>query len=292
MDVTPLQAWVFAIRPKTLIVAFISVLVGSALAWNSDFDWLIASLMLVSALLIQAGSNLINDAVDFAKGADTEERLGFPRATQMGWLKAEDVKRGGLAVFALAFLLGLPLVFHGGWVVLFFLVVSILAAYGYSGGPVPLAYNGLGELFVLIFFGYICTSVPYYLQRGEFNYETLLAGTQTGLLATVLIAINNTRDIEGDRKAGKQTLPAQFGLLFGKLEIAFCVYVPLFITPLWGFFGRSIAAFLPLCLLPLGTVIVNGIMHRPPGKIYNNYFVLAALYHLAFGLLLAIGLLL
>lgn len=292
MEVTNRQAWIYAIRLKTLTVAFISVLVGSALAWSPSFSWGIAILMLACAFLIQIGANLINDAADAKTGADTKERIGFPRATQMGWLTYSSVHRAGLFCFAAAFVLGIPLIIQGGWVIFILLILSIASAYAYTAGPVPLAYNGLGELFVILFFGYICTSVPYYLQTGEFNDQTLLAGTQTGLLATILIAINNTRDIIADRKAKKHTLASQFGLLFGKLEVVFCLFIPLLITPLWGFLGRPVAAFLPLSLFPLATVIANGIMHHPPGKIYNNYFVLSALYHLVFGLLLTIGILL
>jgi len=290
MEVTRKQAWVYAIRVKTLTVAFISVLVGSVLAWSPDFNWPIALLALICSLLIQVGSNLVNDAADFERGADTKERIGFPRATQMGWLSYDEVYRGGLIAFALAFILGIPLVIQGGWIIFVLLITSILAGYAYTAGPYPLAYNGLGELFVMFFFGYVCTSVPYYLQVGILDYKPLLAGTQIGLLSTALIAINNTRDIEGDRKTGKRTLATLFGLLFGKLEITFCLYVPLFICPLWVLLGYQIAGFLPISLLPLATVIVNGIMHNPPGKNYNNYFVLTALYHLVFGLLLSIGL--
>ncbi|NGX57351.1 MAG: 1,4-dihydroxy-2-naphthoate octaprenyltransferase [Chlamydiae bacterium] len=294
VEVTPRQAWIFAARPKTLTVAFIAVLVGSALAWSTDvtFNWFIAVLALICALLIQIGANLINDAADFKSGADTEERMGFPRATQMGWLTHDQVYKGGLLAFGFAFILGIPLIMKGGIIILILLILSIISAYAYTAGPFPLAYNGLGEVFVMIFFGYICTSVPYYLQTGNFDSMSFLAGTQIGLLSTVLIAINNTRDIVGDRKVGKRTLAAQFGLLFGKLEITFCVMVPLLICLLWGYYDRIIAAFLPLCLFPLATIIVNGIMHNPPGKIYNNYFVLATLYHLVFGLLLTLGLLL
>jgi len=292
MEVTKRQAWIYAIRLKTLTVAFISVLVGSALAWSPDFSWGIALLMLICAFLIQIGANLINDAADAKTGVDTKERIGFPRATQMGWLSYTEVHRAGLFCFAAAFVCGIPLIIHGGWIILVLLILSIAAAYGYTEGPYPLAYNGLGEVFVIVFFGFVCTSVPYYLQMGEFNDQTWLAGAQTGLLATVLIAINNARDIQADRRVKKRTLAAQLGILFAKLEIVVCLFIPLLATPLWGFLGRPVAAFLPISLFPLATVIANGIMHHPPGKIYNNYFVLSAIYHLVFGLLLTIGILL
>jgi len=292
MEVTKRQAWIYAIRFKTLTVALISVLVGSSLAWSSNFSWGIAILMLLSAFMIQIGANLINDAADAKTGADTKERVGFPRATQMGWLSYSEVHRAGLLCFAAAFVIGIPLIILGGWIIFILLLLSIASAYAYTAGPYPLAYNGLGELFVVLFFGFVCTSVPYYLQMGEFTDETWLAGAQTGLLATVLIAINNARDIAADRKAKKCTLAAQFGLLFAKLEVVFCLFIPMLITPLWGFLGHPVAAFLPISLFPLATIIANGIMHNPPGKIYNNYFVLSALYHLVFGLLLTIGILL
>ncbi len=285
-----IRHWILAVRPKTLTVAFVSVLAGTSLAWSvGTVDWLIAFLALICSLLIQAGANLINDAADFKTGADTEERIGFPRAAQMGWLSYEQVYYGGLAAFGLAFFLGIPLIIKGGVLILFLLIVSILSGYGYSAGPYPLAYHGLGELFVMIFFGYVCTSVPYYLQTGAIDGKILLAATQIGLLSTLLIAINNTRDIEGDKKANKKTLAAIYGLRFGKIEISFTLLIPFLLNLLWVMMNYQIAAFLPLSLLPFATIIAQGIWKFNPGRIYNGYFVLSALLHLVFGLLLSLS---
>lgn len=292
-DVTPFQAWFFAIRPKTLTAAFISVLVGSSLAFvQGPFDWTLAALMLISSFLIQIASNLVNDAADFQKGADSKERVGFPRATQMGWLTQQEVMRGAWLCFALAFVLALPLVFKGGAVVFVLLLLSIAAAYGYTAGPYPLAYHGLGELFVMLFFGYVCTGIAYYVQTGTFSAKPLLAGTQVGLLATALIAINNLRDIDGDRKVGKKTLAALYGKTFARLEITFCLMFPFLINYLWGSLGLPVAGFLPLSIAPMTFLILVGLWRNEPGPLFNGFFVLTALVHLVFGLLLTTGILL
>jgi 1,4-dihydroxy-2-naphthoate polyprenyltransferase len=289
-DIPKWRYWIAACRPKTLTVAFVAVLAGTALAFSvGEINWFIAFLTLICSLLMQAGANLINDAADFKTGADTEERLGFPRAAQMGWLSYEEVYYGGLAAFALAFVLAIPLVVHGGLFILFLLVVSIMAGYGYSAGPYPLAYHGLGEIFVLIFFGYVCTTIPYYLQTGVVDLKILLASTQIGVISTLLIAINNTRDIEGDKKAGKKTLAARYGIVFGKLEISLTLLLPFLLNLLWAKLGYPIAAFLPLSLLPLATIIIQGIWKHSPGRLYNGYFVLSALLHLVFGILLSLA---
>lgn len=293
LDTVKLKYWWAAIRPKTLTVSFVSVIVGTALAATVvSLNWFIAFFALICSLLIQAGANLINDAADFKQGADTEERVGFARATQMGWLSYEEVYWGGIAAFALAIILGIPLMIQGGLLIIFLFIIAAVAGYGYSAGPYPLAYHGLGEIFVMIFFGYIGTSAPYYLQTGVIDGKILLAATQTGLLSTLLIAINNTRDIEGDIKAGKKTLAAKYGLLFGKLEISFLLLTPFILNLVWSSLGYLIAAFLPLSLVPLGSIILQGIWYHRPGRIYNGYFVLSALLHLVFGCLLAIGIIL
>ncbi len=284
----PLRAWMWAIRIKTLTVALIAVFVGTSLAYTqvSEFSWGIAACMLVSALFIQAGANLINDWADHTKGADSEERVGFPRATQMGWLTANEVFRGALIAFGLGTLFALPLVYVAGFPVILLLVASIAAAYLYTAGPYPLAYHGLGELFVILFCGFVLTMVPYFVQTHFFSWESALAGLQLGLLSTSILAINNLRDIHQDRKSGKGTLAARYGIAFGRYEIVMSLVLPFLMLPLWAYFGYTIASFLPFCILPLAAQVIILIHRYPPGPIYNSVFGLAALTHLLFGVLL------
>ncbi len=208
--------WLLAIRPKTLPAAVVPVLIGSAVAFsNGVFSALPALAALAGALFLQIGSNLANDVYDFKKGADTAERVGPTRVTQAGLLSAKQVLTGMWTVFALATLVGVYLVWVGGWPIVAIGLSSIVAAIAYTGGPFPLGYKGLGELFVFLFFGVIAVSGTYYVQAGTLSLTAVLAGIPIGLLCANILVVNNVRDIETDRKAGKRTLAARFGRKFG-----------------------------------------------------------------------------
>jgi len=208
--------WFLAIRPRTLPAAVVPVLVGSAVAFSQGvFAPLPALAALVGALFLQIGSNLANDVYDFKKGADTAERVGPTRVTQAGLLSAKEVLTGMWTVFALATLVGVYLAWVGGWPIVAIGLSSIVAAIAYTGGPFPLGYKGLGELFVFLFFGVIAVSGTYYVQAGTLSPTAVLAGIPIGLLCANILVVNNVRDIETDRKAGKQTLAARFGRKFG-----------------------------------------------------------------------------
>src|SRR5438067_11907187 len=213
-----MNPWLLAARPKTLSAAVVPVLIGTALV-QSRIDWFLFACALFGALLIQIGTNFVNDALDFKKGADTSERLGPIRVTQAGLLSASVVMRAAYVCFGLAALCGVPLIVRGGWPIVIIGVVSILAAYAYTGGPYPLAYHGLGELFVLIFFGFVAVGGSYYVQRLTIDLMVLVAGFACGALAVILLAINNLRDIDNDRASNKQTLAAVFGADFARREI-------------------------------------------------------------------------
>src|SRR5258706_12115507 len=187
--------WILAARPKTLAAAVVPVLIGTALAAKGPLplDWRLFACTLLGAVFIQIGTNFVNDALDFKKGTDTHERLGPLRVTQAGLLSADAVMRGAYACFFLAALCGIPLVLHSGWPLLAIGLGSIAAAYAYTGGPYPLAYHGLGELFVLAFFGLIAVGGTYYIQRGTLDWPALAMGAAAGLLAVALLAINNPR---------------------------------------------------------------------------------------------------
>ncbi|MCU0699917.1 MAG: 1,4-dihydroxy-2-naphthoate polyprenyltransferase, partial [Myxococcaceae bacterium] len=216
---SPLAAWALATRPKTLVAGFVPVAVGLAVAFKlGRLEWLPALGTLVGALLIQIGTNLFNDAYDFKRGADTTDRLGPPRATQQGWLSPEAVMRGAIGCFALAFVVGLYLVSVAGWPLLVVGVVSLLAGYAYTGGPFPLAYHGLGDVFVLVFFGLVAVGGTVFVQTQTVSVLALLAGVPVGALGVALLAVNNVRDAKTDVLANKRTLVVRLGVAFGKAE--------------------------------------------------------------------------
>src|SRR5437763_498397 len=208
-----MKPWLLAARPKTLAAAVVPVLVGTSMAMNAHapLRWSSFLCALGGALFIQIGTNLVNDALDFRRGADTHERLGPLRVTQAGLLSADVVLTGAYACFALAALCGIPLILRGGWPIAVIGVVSIAAAYAYTGGPYPLAYHGLGEVFVMIFFGLTAVCGSFYLQRLTLDSTAWIGGVAVGSLAVVILAINNLRDIDNDRASNKRTLAARFG---------------------------------------------------------------------------------
>lgn len=288
---TKWQAWFFASRPKTLVLIFVPILVGTALAlkYTPHFKWGLLISALISGLFIQISVNLINDALDFQKGIDTDERLGPERATQKGWLSFKEVLRGGYFCLLMAFLSGLPMIIYGGIPFLILLIIASILAYCYTGGPYPLAYHGLGEGFVVVFFGIIGTMVGFYLQADRITNGVLLAGLQIGLLAAAVNAINNLRDIEGDARMRKNTLAVRFGKLFARFEITLLILVPYFLNLLWSDQGFYKAGILPLVTMPLGFTLVRCIWYYEPSKIYNTFLGMAALLNFLFGLFLSIG---
>lgn len=285
------RTWLLAARPKTLTAAFIPIVVGTSLAYGVQGTIQIeySLLAFLSTLLIQIGTNLINDAMDFKKGADTEERLGPQRVTQSGLLSQNWVFRAGLICFLLAALAGLPLVMEGGWPIVGIGIFSLIAGYAYTAGPFPLAYLGLGDLFVLIFFGWVAVAGMYYLHTGSLDSLALVAGTQIGLLATVMIAINNFRDHRTDRLAEKKTLAVRFGPRFVRIEIAGLCLIPFLAGVYWFGEGWSWAAILPLLIFPMAGSLVSKIFKTEPGSIYNRYLAQGAALHLLFGVLLSLG---
>lgn len=285
------QAWILATRPKTLTASLVPVLVGTLLARDAvtQIDWGIALFALLAAFCIQIATNFTNDALDFKKGADTEKRLGPMRVTQSGLLPMQQVLWVGFAAFGAALLFGIPLMIQGGWPIVLLLVISVLFSYLYTGGPYPLAYYGLGDLFVLLFYGLASTTAVYYLQTGTVEMIALLAGLQIGMLATVMIAINNLRDIEGDASVNKRTLAVRLGQKYAKWEITALIILPFLLNIGWLWMGYELAALLPLLTLPLAVKLTRSVLQTAPSRLYNTFLAWAALLHLAFGLLLAIS---
>lgn len=285
------KAWILASRPKTLMIGFIPLITGTSLALRNTqtFHWILMLSAMISSCFIQISINLINDALDFKKGADTSKRLGFKRATQQGWLTYDEVLKGAFFCIFLGLLTGTPMVLYGGPLFLALLIGAPILSYCYTGGPFPIAYHGLGEIFVILFFGMISTMVGYYLQAFKVTVAPLLAGLQLGLLAAVVIAVNNLRDIESDKIANKRTLAVILGKNFARLEITLMILLPYFLNLLWSDQGFYKAGIVPLVTLPLGFTLIRCIWYYEPSKIYNTFFGMAALLNFLFGIFLSIG---
>ena len=213
------KIWLLASRPKTLWASISPVVIGTAMAYaDGKFHWLSAVVALTAAVLIQIGTNIANDYFDYKRGVDAGERLGPLRVTQAGLVKPETVKAAFIIVFSLAFLLGFYLIWRGGYPILIIGLLSVLFGILYTGGPFPLGYTGLADLFVLIFFGPIAVGGTYYVQALAIKPTIIIAGFSPGLLATAILTINNLRDIKTDRRAGKKTLAVRFEANFAKIE--------------------------------------------------------------------------
>ncbi|MHB8777244.1 MAG: 1,4-dihydroxy-2-naphthoate polyprenyltransferase [Anaerolineales bacterium] len=264
------QAWKLAIRPRTLPAAAAGVLMGSALAWRDGYFRIDAMLVcLLVALLLQIGSNLANDVFDFERGTDTTERLGPTRVTQAGLLTPVQVKLGMGIVFALATLLGLYLAWLGGWPIILIGVTAIMAAIAYTGGPFPLGYHGLGDIFVFIFFGLASVAGTYFVQAGFVSTAAWWMTIPPGLIITAILVVNNLRDLENDRKAGKHTLAVILGERITKTQYLACMTVAYLILPVAARIGIvpwfSLLAWLSL---PLG-IRAGRVVLTQKGRLLN-----------------------
>lgn len=286
------KSWLLALRPKTLTAAIVPVIVATALVKSQGYPvlWWVSICAILSSVFIQIGTNFFNDAIDFEKGADTEHRIGPKRVTQSGLLTRKQVMLGGAVCFAIALALGIPLVIQGGWPIVAIGVVSLALGYAYTGGPFPLAYKGLGDLFVIIFFGLIAVMGTFYLHTGTVNQAAAIAGLQIGLLATVLIAVNNFRDAPQDALVNKKTLAVRFGWTFARVEISMLALVPFVLGMYWYREGYMNAGLFPVIAFPFARRVVAGVFKHEPSPIFNRFLAFSAGLHLVFGLGLAVGL--
>src|SRR5579884_1009694 len=286
-----LQAWVHAARPATLPAAVVPVLVGTAVGARQEaFHALPFVAALIASLLIQIGTNFANDLSDFRKGADTESRLGPTRITASGIATPEQVKRATMLVFGLALLIGLYLVAVGGWPILVVGVLSILAGLAYTGGPWPLGYHGLGDLFVFVFFGLLAVTGSAYLQAGTLVPAALLASISTGCLVTAILVVNNLRDVGTDRRADKRTLAVRFGRRFARVEYTLLIAVA-YVIPLMLFAAGVLDSYflLPWITLPLALLLLQVVGRATDGPTLNRALKHTGLLHLAFGGLFALA---
>ena len=291
--ISPMQAWVMAARPKTLPASVAPILVGIALAIaDQQFRWGPALAAFVCAMLLQIGSNFANDYFDFFKGADSSDRLGPTRATAAGLLSPNAMRNGMIVVFGMAVVVGLYLIWVGGWPILALGMASLVAAIAYTGGPFPFGYHGLGDLFVFLFFGLVGVCGTYYLQALTITTVSLLAASAVGLLVTNILVVNNLRDIDTDRRANKRTLAVLLGRRGTRAEyVILLVIAYLLLFWLWLGLGTAPSVLLPLLTLPIAIPLVRAIM-TAEGRALNQTLAGSARLSLFFSLLLAAGLLL
>jgi 1,4-dihydroxy-2-naphthoate polyprenyltransferase len=285
-----LKTCFLAARPKTLPAAIVPVWVGCALAWklNGSFNLLLALCTLVGAIAIQIATNFFNDAIDAKKGADTERRLGPTRVTASGLMDSKTVMRLASAFLGVAVICGVVLYQARGWPILVIGVPSLFLTYGYTGGPFPLAYRGMGELFVIGFFGLVAVTGTVFIQTGEWPKEAVLLGFQIGLLSSVLISINNLRDREEDATTGKRTLAVRFGPKAGVillwLEIKLAVFAGLY----WIAFDQPNFAIAGAPVFLIGLRILWGVMTLAPGPAFNRLLALGGVQLMMFAALFQI----
>lgn len=284
------RVWWTAARPRTLSIAATPVLLGTASAWaeGAPFGWLPALAAFCCALLIQAGTNLHNDAADYERGNDTPERVGPLRVTAAGWARPAEVRAAALAAFAAAFLLGGYLVAVGGWPILAVGLASLAAGWAYSGGPRPLSHGALGELFVWVFFGVVAVMGSHWLQAGRLSSLAFLGGAAVGLIAAAVLLLNNYRDLAVDLRAGRCTLAARLGAQGARRAYAAMLLMPFAVPPLLALQGRP-GALLAFGALPLCLSLVRRLGRSQPGSGLNLLLADTARAEFAFGLLLAVG---
>lgn len=283
-----LTSLLLAARPKTLPAAIVPVWAGSVLAWKLTglFSWTLALCTLGSAIAIQIATNFFNDAIDDAKGADTEARLGPTRVTASGLLSRKAVYLLATGFLVIACLFSLPLIEARGWAIVVIGVPSLFLAYGYTGGPFPLAYLGLGEIFVILFFGLIAVAGTVYLQTGQLLAEALWLGAAVGALSAVLITINNLRDVEEDTASNKRTLAVRWGWEKARwiLTVEYLLAAVGFIFATHGFLVPwSLPAVLLLIILP-SYYFRGKIGNTPPSPTYNKFLALAGLHLIVFAI--------
>lgn len=289
------RIWLMAARPRTLPAAVAPVLVGTALAATlGTFKVLTFIATLLGAILIQIGANLSNDYSDARRGADTEDRLGPVRVTAGGLVPPKQVLIATYVAFGLAVLVGVYLVVTAGWQLLLVGGASILAGVLYTGGPRPYGYEGLGEVFVFLFFGVVAVTGTYFCQREELSWEAFVLAVPVGLLAVAILMVNNVRDLETDRRAGKKTLAVRLGRPRARTVFAVVVYLAFLTAPVaWLAGGEGLSPWLLLSwlALPLAAPVVRTVRNRVDGPSLNGALAKSGMLQLAFCVLLSAGLL-
>lgn len=283
--------WILAARPKTLLAAFVPVIVGTSLAVaEGNYNLFVSSVALICSILIQIGTNFTNDLYDHLNGADTKERVGPKRALNEGWVTVFQMKIAIYSTFLLAFFMGLYLVHYAGPLILLIGILSIISGFMYTAGPFPLAYNGLGDLFVFLFFGFVGTVGTYFINTGYISSQALISAIPVGALVTNILVVNNYRDIEQDKVAGKLTLAVLLGKNFAFVE--YCILlVSSFAVPLIMYIYHDLTywIFLPYLTLPFAYKLIVMLLNHT-GTELNPALELSAKLSALFGLLFSLGL--
>jgi 1,4-dihydroxy-2-naphthoate octaprenyltransferase len=290
-----MRIWFMAARVRTLPAAVAPVLVGTALAVAETDDLRVGAFVaaLLGAIFIQVGTNLSNDYSDARRGADTEDRLGPVRVTAGGLVPPRQVLIATYVSFGLAVLCGIYLVAVAGWVILLIGAASILAGVLYTGGPRPYGYEGLGELFVFLFFGVVAVTGSHYAQTEDLTWEAFALAVPVGLLASAILVVNNVRDLETDRRAGKRTLAVRLGRNRARGLYAGMVYGAFLTAPVpWILGSLSAWLFLPWVLLPLAVSLVRIVRNHTDGPTLNAALARTGMLQLLFCTLLSAALLL
>jgi 1,4-dihydroxy-2-naphthoate octaprenyltransferase len=288
------RIWLMAARPRTLPAAVAPVLVGTSLAGFAHvFHPLRFVAALLGAIFIQVGTNLSNDYSDARRGADADDRLGPVRVTAGGLVPPKQVLVATYASFAIAVLAGAYLIAVAGWALLLVGLASILAGVLYTGGPRPYGYEGLGELFVFLFFGIVAVAGSFFVQVKVLHWEAFALAVPVGLLAAAILVVNNVRDIDSDRRAGKRTLAVRVGRERTRTMFAVIVYLAYLLTPVTWVFGPTTAwVMLPWLTLPLAAGVVRVVRNQSDGLSLNGALAQTGMLQLAFCMLLSAGLLL
>ena len=288
------RIWLMAARPRTLPAAIAPVLVGTALAGFAHvFHPLRFVAALLGAIFIQVGTNLSNDYSDARRGADTEDRLGPVRVTAGGLVPPRQVLIATYVSFGLAVLAGIYLVVVAGWLLLVVGAASILAGVLYTGGPRPYGYEGLGEVFVFLFFGIVAVAGSYFVQSKHLHWEAFALAVPVGLLAAAILVVNNFRDIDTDRRAGKRTLAVRLGRERTRNLYAVMIYLAYALVPVTWLFGPLKPwVLLPWLSLPGAASLVRLVRNHTDGPSLNQALAQTGMLQLAFCMLLSAGLLL
>jgi 1,4-dihydroxy-2-naphthoate polyprenyltransferase len=286
-----LAVWIMAARPRTLTLSTTPVLVGTALAWavERQIRWPAVIAALIGSMFIQLGTNLHNDAADSQRGGDGPDRVGPPRATASGLLQAAAVNRGACACFAAAALIGVYLASLGGWPILLLGILSILSGWAYTGGPLPIAYTPLGELFVVAFFGVGAVCGTYWLCAANISPAAVESGLAVGLFTGAVLLVNNHRDAEADARVGRRTLAIMVGPMVTNWIYAALMLAPFgLLVPIGTAVPRG-RVWPALILLPLVGVLINKFVRQPRGRGFNKILVQTVEIQSLFSLLLSLG---
>jgi len=289
-NINKFKSWVLASRPKTLPAAISPIIIGSSIAYHDNkFNFIAAFIALICSLLIQIGTNFVNDLFDHLNGSDGKERVGPTRALSSGLVSIPEMKFAIFITFGVTFVLGLYLVNLAGWPILIVGVLSITSGYAYTAGPYPLAYNGLGDIFVFVFFGVVATVGTYYVQTLQLTELIFIAAVPVGLLITNILIVNNYRDVDEDRLSNKQTLAVKFGKSFSLIQYLIQLLIA-YAVPVFIYFNYEFSwvILLPIVTLPLGLYLFK-MLTELKGIALNKTLELTAKLSVIFSILFSLG---